>query len=158
MFERIRRVGDPVLRQIARPVDAYGADLELLIGRMRTVLSRAGGVGLAAPQIGVSQRVVIWDVDGAPRGWSIGGPQCGALVNPVITSASGLAVLAEGCLSVPGRQPVITRPAAIALSATELDGTPVEFELSGMVARVIQHEIDHLDGRLVGDAEPDISS
>jgi peptide deformylase len=141
--QEIRVIGDPVLRERAREVTSFDRALRKLAKRMVRVMRDAPGVGLAAPQVGVLQRLLVYEVDE-------GEPQ--ALVNPEIVAASDETETGEeGCLSVPeGRVPV-ERAVRITVRARDVYGEPVEFEAEALEARVIQHEYDHLEGILIVD-------
>src|SRR5512140_2755649 len=138
----IRIMGDPVLRKKAEPLQAVDEDIRRLIKDMFETMYEADGVGLAAPQVGVSQRVIVIDPheqDVKPLG----------LVNPVIVqSADDVERGEEGCLSIPGLKDIVERPAAVVVEALDADGQPVRIEAEGLLARVLQHEVDHLDGVL----------
>ncbi len=138
-------MGDPVLRQKAEPLAEIDADTRRLIQDMFETMYEADGVGLAAPQVGVSQRVIVIDPheqDVKPFG----------LVNPVIVqSARDLERGEEGCLSIPGLKDIVERPAAVVVEGLDADGQPLHLEAQGLLARVLQHEIDHLDGILFPD-------
>ena len=138
----IRIMGDPVLRRKAEPLPAVDEDIRRLIKDMFETMYEADGVGLAAPQVGVSQRVIVIDPheqDVKPFG----------LVNPVIVqSADDVERGEEGCLSIPGLKDIVERPAAVVVEALDADGKPVRIEAEGLLARVLQHEVDHLDGVL----------
>jgi peptide deformylase len=138
-LRQIRTVGDPVLREVARPVAEFDRDLALLSARMLKIMKDAPGVGLAAPQIGVVRRVIVYDVDG---------PQ--TLVNPeIVASSDETESIDEGCLSVPGATVPVERPLEVRVRAQSLSGEVREFPAAGLEARVIQHELDHLDGILI---------
>ncbi len=141
----IRIMGDPVLRQKAEPLQAVDEDIRRLIKDMFDTMYQADGVGLAAPQVGVSQRVIVIDPheqDVKPFG----------LVNPVIVqSGDDVERGEEGCLSIPGLKDIVERPAAVVVEALDGDGQPVRIEAEGLLARVLQHEVDHLDGILFVD-------
>ncbi len=141
----IRIMGDPVLRQKAEPLAEIDADTRRLIQDMFETMYEADGVGLAAPQVGVSQRVIVIDPheqDVKPFG----------LVNPVIVqSARDVERGEEGCLSIPGLKDIVERPAAVVVEGLDADGQPLHLEAEGLLARVLQHEIDHLDGILFPD-------
>ncbi len=138
----IRIMGDPVLRKKAEPLEAVDEDIRRLIKDMFETMYKADGVGLAAPQVGVSQRVIVVDPheqDVKPFG----------LVNPVIVqSADDVERGEEGCLSIPGLKDIVERPAAVVVEALDAEGQPVRIEAEGLLARVLQHEVDHLDGIL----------
>ena len=135
----IRTFGDPVLRVRTKPVDDFDAPLRRLAEDMIETMYDAPGVGLAAPQIGVSKRICVFDTGDGPH----------VLVNPVLVEASGEWEYQEGCLSVPGHDWNINRPAFARVVGQDLDGNPVEFAGDELLGRVLQHEIDHLDGHLL---------
>ncbi len=138
----IRHYPDPVLRKVAKPVEAIGKEISDLANAMMESMYADKGVGLAATQVGVDKRVIIVDLD--PENHD---PQ--VLVNPVITSKSKEKETAEeGCLSVPGISAKVTRPAQVTVEALDLAGNTVEYSGGGLLARALQHEIDHLDGIL----------
>ncbi len=138
----IRVIGDPVLRERARDVTAVDRGVRKLARRMVRIMHDAPGVGLAAPQIGVLQRVLVYDVDDDPR----------VLVNPVLDDFSEeVEESDEGCLSVPGVTMPVERPVSMRVTGFDADGTTVDFRAEGLEARVIQHEHDHLEGVLIVD-------
>jgi peptide deformylase len=138
----IRVIGDPVLREHAHEVAEFDRALRKLAKRMIRTMHDAPGVGLAAPQVGVLQRVLVYDVDDDPR----------VLVNPVLGEYSDETEEAdEGCLSVPGVTMPVERPVGVRVRGFDEYGEPVDFRAEGFVARVIQHENDHLDGVLIVD-------
>jgi peptide deformylase len=140
----IRRLGDPVLKSSATPVDRFDDSLRRQVGRMAGLMNDALGVGLAAPQLGLSQRLLIYRV----------GPDAPliALVNPSVEWASeDSETLDEGCLSIPGVTVDVDRPVHVRVRAQDEEGDERLVEASGLEARVIQHEIDHLDGVLILD-------
>ena len=148
----ILRAGNPILRQVARPVeDPTDPELELLVDAMIQTMDEAGGVGLAAPQVGVSLRLVILMV---PEGRLTGDPEdtpmsLTVLINPVITPLGEATEEGwEGCLSLPGLRGLVPRARRIHYRAYGLDGELIERTAAGFHARVVQHECDHLDGRL----------
>jgi len=135
----VRLYGDPILRRKATHVREVTPELRRLISDMVETMFHQVGIGLAAPQVGIPYRLLVMD-DGK------GGAR--ALVNPIITQRSGSVVDEEGCLSLPGIYADIERSKSITVDATDEDGLPVNFEATGMQSRVIQHEMDHLDGIL----------
>jgi len=137
----IRLVGDPVLRQPAAEVTEIDARLVRLAGDMITTMYEAPGIGLAAPQVGVQKRMFVYDIHDEQ------GPH--TIVNPVISEARGEWVFEEGCLSVPGLSWDIVRPKEVHLTGLDLDGNEVSFEADELLARMFQHEVDHLDGVLL---------
>ncbi len=142
----LRYYGDPVLRKKAEPVTAPLSDTRKFVQAMFECLYREAGVGLAAPQVGVSQRVFVVDVGetGTERVKR-------AFVNPVIVERTGTMVGEEGCLSIPGIRADVKRAARIVVEATDENGTPFRLEAEGLLSRAIQHETDHLDGVLFVD-------
>jgi peptide deformylase len=138
----IRTFGDPGLRQRARDVDKITGLHRRLAADMLETMRAAPGVGLAAPQVGVLERLFVWEVE----------DENGAVVNPeIISSSDEESVYEEGCLSVPGLYRDVTRPARIEVRWLDLDGNSHTASLDGFKARVWQHEIDHLDGTLFVD-------
>lgn len=130
-------LGSPVLRQRSAEVDVVDDEIRKFIDDMYETMAAAKGVGLAANQVGVAKRVAVIDADG----------QRFAMVNPRIVASSPVKDTAEeGCLSIPDVFGDVTRPAEVTLEAVDRDGQPFRLEASGLVARAIQHEIDHLDG------------
>ena len=137
----IRTYGDPVLNQKAAPITDIDGSIKRLADDMVAPLRVAEGLGLAAPQVGVLKRLFIYDLrDGE-------GPK--TIVNPVISESSGEWVYEEGCLSVPGLYFPIVRPKEIHLTGFDLDGREVSIEADELLARLFQHELDHLEGRLL---------
>jgi|SRR5215212_7746864 peptide deformylase len=141
----LRRYGDPILRSSATPVDRFDAALRDQVAHMGATMSDALGVGLAAPQLGLSQRVLVYRV----------GPDAPlvALVNPEVEwrSEDDLEPLEEGCLSIPGVAVEVERAVHVRVRARDEHGEGRLVEASGLEARVIQHEVDHLDGVLILD-------
>ncbi|MCW5594920.1 MAG: peptide deformylase [Rhodocyclaceae bacterium] len=150
MIREILKMGDPRLLQASRPVEAYGTpDLHALIGDMQDTMRAANGAGLAAPQIGVGLRVVIFGFESNPRYPQAEAVPYTILVNPVLTPLSDeLEEGWEGCLSVPGLRGVVPRWARLVYRGFDADGALIEREATGFHARVVQHECDHLDGIL----------
>jgi peptide deformylase len=138
---QIRQWPDPVLKLRAEDVKEFDDDLRRLVERMESLMGDANGVGLAGNQAGVLRRVFVFRIaDQPPR----------AAVNPVIVEHSEeLATDDEGCLSLQGVLVPVERPAAVTLEAQDVDGKPYRLELQGLGARVVQHELDHLDGVLI---------
>jgi peptide deformylase len=143
-LRHIRQFGDPVLRTKARPVERFDDALRDEIARMGRLMIDSIGIGLAATQVGTLHRLLVYRVEqGSP---------VNAVANPVIEWRSKEAeVMEEGCLSLPGVVVDVERPLYIRVSAQDEAGDPIEIEASGLEARVIQHEIDHLDGVLILD-------
>ncbi len=140
---RILRHPNPALRQRAADVEPTSdRDLGALVQRMANAMYDATGVGLAATQVGVQKRVIVYDLE----------DDLVVLCNPSVASCSGeTCVEEEGCLSLPGLAVPVTRPASIVCEAQGLDGSPLKIEADEWLARVLQHEIDHLDGVLIID-------
>ena len=140
----VRLLGDPVLREEADDVVGFGDDLRALVRDMFETMYHEEGIGLAAPQIGVSRRVIVIDLrredhDDQPM----------ALVNPRLTwTSSETAKQTEGCLSIPGLEEIVERPAKVRVEAHDPEGKRVELHADELLARALQHEIDHLDGIL----------
>lgn len=143
-------MGDPRLLEKARPVETFGTpELRQLAADMLDTMRAADGAGLAAPQIGVGLRVVIFGLESNPRYPQAEPVPFTILVNPALTPLSDeLEEGWEGCLSVPGLRGLVPRFARLAYRGFDLDGAPVEREAAGFHARVVQHECDHLDGIL----------
>jgi peptide deformylase len=145
-LSRIRQYGDSVLRMRAREVEAFDDDLERLVERMTALMHEASGVGLAATQVGVLRRVFVFVEDGEDR----------VLVNPVITSASSDTELDdEGCLSLRDVLVPVERPRSVTIEGFDTNGEPLRFDLEPPSSRVVQHELDHLDGVLIIDRTND---
>ncbi|MEX1125558.1 MAG: peptide deformylase [Acidimicrobiia bacterium] len=139
----IRTFGDPVLRLETKPVVDFDQTLQALAIDMIETMYQAPGVGLAANQIGIPRRISVFDAqDGL-------GPR--VMINPEIVELSGEWAYEEGCLSVPGHYWEIERPGFARARALDLDGNEVEFAGDGLLGRILQHEIDHLDGKLLVD-------
>ena len=138
----IRRLGDPVLKSSATPVDRFDESLRRQVARMAGIMNDAIGVGLAAPQLGISQRLLVYRI----------GPDAPviALANPELEWASGDEETGEeGCLSIPGVTVDVDRHVHVRVRALDEEGEERMVEASGLEARVIQHEMDHLDGVLI---------
>jgi peptide deformylase len=138
----IRKLGDPVLKSRATPVDRFDESLRRQVSRMAGIMNDALGVGLAAPQLGISQRLLVYRV----------GPDAPliALANPEVEwSSSDREAGEEGCLSIPGVTVDVDRPVHVRVRALDEEGEQRVVEASGLEARVIQHEMDHLDGVLI---------
>jgi peptide deformylase len=140
----IRQFGDPVLRTKARPVDRFDGELREEIERMGQLMEDAIGVGLAATQVGVVHRLLVYRVQQDA--------ELAALINPEVEwSGRDTESMEEGCLSLPGVLVDVDRPIHVRVRALNENGEPIVIEASGLEARVIQHEIDHLDGVLILD-------
>lgn len=142
----VRLFGDPVLRARADEATSYDRELRQLVTDLTDTMHASGGVGMAAPQIGVGLRVFVYDTLSATRA---GTPRAGHLINPsyeVLGDEEQTG--AEGCLSIPGLRYEVTRSLRVRARGVDVDGAPVEFEAEGLLARCVQHEFDHLDGVL----------
>jgi peptide deformylase len=138
----IRMFGDPVLKTRASPVESFDGSLFHLAEEMLATMHEHGGVGLAANQIGRLKRILVAAIE----------EEKFVLVNPVIEESAVTAEKElEGCLSIPGIQVEVERPTAVTVSGQDTSGTPLKIEATGLLARVLQHEIDHLDGVLILD-------
>ena len=138
----IRVFGDPVLKTRASPVESFDGSLAHLAEEMLATMRKHEGVGLAANQVGRLKRMLVAATEDEEF----------VLVNPIVEESAGTTEKEhEGCLSIPGIQVEVERPAAIRVSARDASGTPLEVEASGLLARILQHEIDHLDGVLILD-------
>jgi len=139
------KFGDPVLKSKASPVANFGPELRAEVERMIAIMRDGMGVGLAATQLGVLRRLLVFQAgpDGEPT----------ALVNPVVewSSDDDLVLAEEGCLSLPRVSMDVERPLHVRVSGRDAEGEAIEVEASGLEARVLQHEIDHLDGVLILD-------
>jgi peptide deformylase len=142
----IRTFGDPVLRIETKPITDIDATVHTLAKDMIETMYDAPGVGLAANQIGMSRRIAVFDAgdDLGPK----------VMINPEIIETAGEFEMEEGCLSLPGHWWEITRPAFARVKAVDLDGNDVEYAGDGLLGRVLQHEVAHLDGSLLLDVLP----
>jgi len=140
-------IGADVLRVKAEPVGEFGQDLADTLESMFKTMAWGHGVGLAAPQVGISKRIFVMQIEGDKQR---------VFINPEIVSTSPeLSGYEEGCLSIPGTYAELDRPAAIRIQAYNEKGRPFNLEADGFLARVIQHELDHLDGVLFTDRLPE---
>jgi peptide deformylase len=146
-LRHVRKLGDPVLRAKALPVARFDAELKQQIERMGALMNDAMGVGLAATQVGVLNRVFVY------RAYA--DDEISALVNPVLEHAGEeLELGEEGCLSIPGVHVDVERPAEVRMRGQDAEGNEVVVDATGLEARVLQHELDHLDGVLILDRIP----
>jgi peptide deformylase len=144
-------MGHPVLRDVAQPVRKVSADIKALVAQMMETMKLERGIGLAAPQVGVSRRVITVDL-------SHEGLRPFALVNPEIIRSTGEIADEEGCLSIPGVYLPVKRFSKIRVKYRDLADRQQILDASDLLARVIQHEIDHLDGKLFVDLVEDVGS
>ena len=143
----IRLFGDPVLKQRAREIEEIDGSLATLVDTMYDTMYEAAGIGLAAPQVGIQKRLFTFETEDSGRG---------VILNPRIVESSGEWLYNEGCLSVPGMHFDIVRPKEVTLQGIDLDGNEMVLEADELLARLFQHEIDHLDGVLLLDRlDPD---
>ncbi len=145
-LREIRKEGDPVLRKKSREVTEVNDRIRELIDDLTETMRSVAGVGLAAPQVGVLRRVVVVEVE----------DQLYELVNPVIVETSGEQFEDEACLSCPGKQGAVHRPAYVKIEALDRNGNKVSYEGDGLLARAFCHETDHLDGILFIDKAEEI--
>ena len=146
MIRPILKYGDGILHERAREVDSVTPDIDRLVDDLIETMYAAPGIGLAAPQIGVALRIFVVDL-------SLGRDPGGLIVmlNPEFVERDGLQLEEEGCLSVPGFNATVTRPARVVVRGLDRAGRPQQQEGTGLLARAFQHEIDHLDGTLFVD-------
>ncbi len=137
----LRYAGDPVLRIKAPDVDDFDGRLESTCESMLVTMYDAPGIGLAATQVGIQKNFFVYDVDGEPK----------AIINPKIVETSGSWDYEEGCLSIPGIYLNLTRPKKVTLTGYDLDGNELIIEADELLARLFQHELDHLNGVLMID-------
>jgi peptide deformylase len=143
MIYPIVKFPDPILQQPAEPVTVFDAELRQLVDDMFTSMYDAQGIGLAAPQIGVSKRLTVIDLSFQKK------PEDKiVLINPEVVEIKGKQVEEEGCLSLPEIRDRVVRAAEVKVRAQDADGKPIEVEGTELLARALQHEIDHLDGIL----------
>ena len=152
-------MGHPVLREKAKPVEQFGTpELRALLEDMKETMAAKNGAGLAAPQIGVSQRVVIFGVEANPRYPDAEEVPFTVLVNPKITLLTREVEEGwEGCLSVPGMRGMVPRYTKLRYTGFDAEGNPIDRVAEGFHARVVQHECDHLDGILYPQRMTDMS-
>jgi peptide deformylase len=143
MLRPVARLGAAVLHRSAQPVEVFDAALGQLIDDMIDTMYAAPGVGLAAPQVGVPLRVCVIDLSVGKRGGELL-----TLVNPEFVSREGMQLEEEGCLSLPGFTATVPRPAEVTVRAADRHGELRLIHAKGLLARALQHEVDHLDGRL----------
>ena len=147
---RVLKMGDPLLYRKAELVKGFKTpELDALIADMFDTMAALNGAGLAAPQIGVSQRVIIFSVESNPRYPDVEPVPTTVLINPILTPIGDeMEEGWEGCLSVPGLRGLVTRHKSLRYTGFDQHGTPIDRTVSGFHARVVQHECDHLDGIL----------
>ena len=154
----VMKMGEPVLARVAEPVATFGPELQALLQDMKDTMAAQNGAGLAAPQIGVSKRVVIFGVESNPRYPDAEEVPFTVLVNPKIEFLTKeLEEGWEGCLSVPGLRGVVPRFTKLRYTGFDENGKPIDRVADGFHARVVQHECDHLDGVLYPQRMTDMS-
>ena len=135
----IRVLGDPILRQSTVPVKEVTDELRTLVADMFETMHHARGIGLAAPQVGRTERVAVVEIEGEPL----------VVINPeIVETSSGRDKAEEGCLSIPDIYADVERPKDVVVRAMDQDGNEYEVQATDLLARCLQHEIDHLDGKL----------
>lgn len=146
MLRPILRLGDAILSEPARPVDVITPDVETLIDDMIETMYAAPGVGLAAPQVGVSSKIFVIDI-------SLGKDPAGlhTMINPEFVEREGMQLEEEGCLSLPGFTSTVARPKRVVVKGLNRQGDEYTLEGTGLLARALQHEMDHLNGSLFVD-------
>jgi peptide deformylase len=141
MIRKIVYLPDAVLRKVAKPITEFDESLQTLIDDMFDTMYDARGVGLAAPQIGVSLRLSVIDVEGDKKDQLV-------IINPEIIHEEGKQDYQEGCLSVPGSYDTVIRAEKVTVKALDRHGNPIEITADGLLGECLQHEIDHLNGKL----------
>lgn len=146
MLRPILRLGDSILSEPARPVDAITPEVEKLIDDMIETMYAAPGIGLAAPQVGVALRIFVLDL-------SVGRDPAAlhVMINPEFVERDGMQLEEEGCLSLPGFTATVARPKRVVIKALNRQGDEQTLEGTGLMARALQHEVDHLNGCLFVD-------
>lgn len=140
-IHKIRYLPDPCLREPSKPVVTFNDKLQTLIEDMFDTMYDARGVGLAAVQIGIGLRLSVIDVEGDKKNQIV-------IINPEIIASEGEKKFDEGCLSVPGAYDTVTRAEKVTVSALDRHGKPFEIQADGLLAECLQHEIDHMNGKL----------
>jgi peptide deformylase len=146
MIRPILRYGETALHSRARPVESFDENLHTLLRDMAETMYAAPGIGLAAPQIGVPLRVFVIDITVGKKSGELH-----ELINPRIVTCEGMQMEEEGCLSLPGFNATVVRPARVVAEGVDRHGKPKTIEGTGLLARALQHEMDHLDGTLYVD-------
>jgi peptide deformylase len=161
-IREIVRLGDPVLREPAAPVDPAeiaSADFQQLVDDLFETMREAGGVGLAAPQVGVGKQLFVYGVEGEDPGEDGGSVPARVVVNPLLTPEAGEPIHDwEGCLSIPGLRGLVPRHPAVRVQGLDRHGRPLDYVAAGFEARIVQHEHDHLNGVVFLDRMRDLRS
>ena len=142
----IIKIGHPTLRKVAAPIQEFNKELQELAQNMIETMRLNDGIGLAAPQVNISRRMFVIDKHLIQEDW-----EAEAYINPEILESEGAEAFEEGCLSIPGIREEVVRPTKIRVRYQKLDGSQVEEMMDGLLARVFQHEFDHLEGILFTD-------
>ncbi len=142
----IKKYPEKILKQKTAPLETIDGDIHHLIDDMIETMYAVRGIGLAANQVGISKRLCVIDTSGREEK-----SQLIVLINPVIIEKEGTEESDEGCLSIPGYLPIIKRSAKVTVKGLNREGKPIQLEADGLLARALQHEIDHLDGLLIID-------
>lgn len=142
----IKRYPEEVLKKKALPTEDVNGNLQLLIDDMIETMYAASGIGLAAPQVGVSKRLIVIDISTRGEEYPLV-----VLINPEIVGTNGLIDSEEGCLSLPGQSMTLKRAEKVVAKGLNREGGSIEIEATGLLSRALQHEIDHLDGLLIVD-------
>ncbi len=137
----IKTLGEECLREKSVPASRDEEETSVILGRMAEAMGKSNGVGIAAPQIGVNKRIIIFESESGPV----------EAINPEIALQEGSSSMKEGCLSVPGCEADVKRAQKIVLKGMDRNFKPIKYTLEGLPARIVQHEIDHLDGVLIVD-------
>jgi peptide deformylase len=146
---QVLKMGEPLLRRVAAPVTRFDAQLAALVADLDDTMRELNGAGIAAPQIGVSARVVIFELKDNPRYPHLAPVPYTVLVNPLVTPLGAEQDEGwEGCLSVPGLRGLVPRFRRLRYQGFDAQGVPIDRTVEGFHARVVQHEVDHLDGIL----------
>ena len=135
---KIRKIGDPVLRSKSQPVKEINNKTIELLDNMRETMYKAEGIGLAAPQVGILQRIFIVDVN----------DNLIEFINPQIVSTESKSIMEEACLSIPGESGSVIRAEKVVMKGFNREGEEIKIKAEGLLARALQHELDHLDGNL----------
>ncbi len=142
----IIKIGHPTLRKVAAPIQEFNKELQELAQNMIETMRLNDGIGLAAPQVNIYRRMFVIDKHLIQEDW-----EAEAYINPEILESEGAEAFEEGCLSIPGIREEVVRPTKIRVRYQKLDGSQVEEMMDGLLARVFQHEFDHLEGILFTD-------
>lgn len=137
----IHKYPDPVLRQVARPVEEITSEIVEVVERMTDLMLESSGIGLAAPQVGMPLRIILMSATGKRENLEV-------FVNPQLSGFEGISEIEEGCLSLPGLRVKVRRPASCTVSALDLEGNNFVLDVVELPAIILQHENDHLDGML----------